>query len=248
MLWLQGNADATNTTVAAYKARFHDFWSDFAAFCAAEGLPAPLLVMSQAAGDADTTVTGEAWNVCQAQLELAAEVPGAILSGPDYPWRMKDGVHPADMDSGMIGELAARAEIEVAAGRKWNILAPAVARTGGTITLTYDLRPGETIIAQAGAYANYGGDPAHHGFEVTGGGSITSVSIAGVSITIQTVGIVTGLQYAMQTGNVSALTAPDGTSKSAHRGTLRASDSWPGRGYWTGETVYRWLPSFRAAV
>ncbi len=187
------------------------------------------------------------------QLDLI-RAQGGVLIGPLYPYKIDNsdakGVHKLWSEYIRAYEAGVWAAAEDAAGRPWNLLPGAASRTGDRITIPVSVRGDEALTSQPGIYAGYGGDPAHLGLEVTGGGTITAASVSGGNILLDVSGPVTAVRYAMQRAatDYRTLTDAQGCGYGAHRGlirtTLTRSVSWGGQTF----TIERWLPGFEIPV
>ncbi|CAM3187267.1 hypothetical protein [Paracoccus aminovorans] len=183
------------------------------------------------------------------QLDLV-RAQGGVLIGPLYPYKIDNGdgkgVHKLWSEYVRAYEAGIWAAAEDAAGRPWSLLPGPATRTGDRITIPISVRGDEALTTVAGVYADYGGDPAHLGLEVAGGGTITAASVSGGAILLDVSGPVTAVRYAMQRAatDYRTLTDASGCGYAAHRGlirtTLTRSVAWGGRVF----TIERWLPSF----
>ena len=210
--------------------------------------PDPVLV--QTGGDVNTVA--DLYQQVQAQYDLTVQY-GGVIATHQRIWPIADGnIHPNGRTGVLIGELCGIALREVEAGRDWTVTA-AVAKSGATVTVTFDLRPGETLVNRAGLYDAYGGAATcpHLGFEADGGIAATSINAAAGTVTITlNNSSATWLRFALQRQDVSAAyyeaTPGDAASRvwlSAHRTTLFPSETFASVAY-PGETLWRSLPSF----
>lgn len=216
------------------------------------GRPAPRYFVQQTGGYMFNTLTNR--HQCKLdQLDFVRQHSG-ILTGPLYPYKIDNsddkGVHKTWLDYIKAYEVAAWAAREVAAGRAWNLLPGTATRSGNAITIPVSVRGDETLTTVSGIYTNYGGDPDFYGFEVVGGGTITSVVVGASAITVNVTGTVTSVRYAMQQTNFDYRTLVDANSEGygTHRGlvrtTLTRTVTWGGQSF----TCERWLPSFEVSL
>lgn len=221
----------------------HRYLGDFRAAVAGLGLAGtPRLVLTQSAANTNIQPSHR-WDVIADQLRFCAE-GHAVLAAPLYHYPIADNVvHPDGETTLLFSEAICRAIAEEEAGRRWTALAPSLRLEGSRIHLRFDTRPDEVL--QLHDPARYGGAgiDAHLGFELEGG-TIAGVAItAPDTVTLTVTGTPTALRYAFQTQDVSGL---PGNRWTGHRGLLRTSYAWPART--SGETLWRWVPSFRLAL
>ena len=238
MVILQGTADRT-LAPGVWLAAAQEVFDDWKAKAATDpGILTPFNGLSvwQTGGDENTI--GEKYHVKQDQIQLVINNGGTLI-GPIHPIPLASGAHPGLPGYKIIAEKQAWAQAEVEAGNPWNII-PTAVRNGNSATVSFTLRPGETLVSDD---LNYGGiGYAHHGFELTGA-TITSTTINPTSVTINADGPFTEIMYAMQEQDVS-ITSP---GFSAHRGILRGSETKPAKLLFEG-TLYREVSGFRLAV
>jgi hypothetical protein len=202
------------------------------------------LILTQSSGDADTSSSGETWDVKHDQLRLAQE-GHAVLAGPLYPFQITDNnVHPDGETTMLFGEMIARAMAEEDAGRPWTTLGPLDWRmyedmdTGEWVALIFlDTRPGEALRTEAGSRYPGGAVP-NLGFESFGANIIENPTVSGNRVTIRLDGPPSRIRYALQEQDVRSIN--DGYV--AHRGLVRTNYSWKTK--WQNVTLYRWVPSF----
>lgn len=193
----------------------------------------------------------------KAQYDLTLDL-GGILATWQRAYLIGDNyIHPRPREQVLIGETCEWAAAEVEAGNAWNIT-HSVVKSGAVVTVSFALRPGETLMNRAGMYADYGGDAAtcpNFGFEADGGIASVVPNYAGNAVTVTLSNpAATWLRFAMQRQSVFAryqeIVDDDGETRrlnySAHRTTLFGSHTRASR-FVPGETLWRPLPGFRAA-
>mgnify|MGYP003407434149 CR=1 FL=1 len=170
----------------------------------------------------------------------------AFLIGDNY-------IHPRAREQVLYGETCEWAVSEVEAGNAWNITY-SVSKTDATVVVTFNLRPGETLMDRAGMYDLYGGSSTcpNYGFEADGGivSAVPNLSGNTVTLTLSRPDAA-WMRFAMQRQNVfnryNEIVDTDGVTRrlnySAHRTTLFGSHTRASR-FVPGETLWRPLPSF----
>lgn len=243
-VWLFQGTSAKDQAAAAYRAAFDA--AHGATLTEAQRLfgQAPKLVVVVNGGDVDTN--NDLYAIPGAQYRIALDHGGIIGTWQRiYPIRDQN-IHIDDAAQVLIGETCDWAAAEVEAGRKWNITY-AVAKAGATVTVSFDLRDGETLMQRADLYTAYGGAAtcANFGFEAEGGILGVVPDLAGNSVTITLASASSGwLRFAHQVQDCSALTDAAGVTMSAHRTTLFGSHTRASR-FVAGGTLWRALPGFR---
>lgn len=195
---------------------------------------------------ADVSSIGDLYATPGAQYRIALDY-GGILATWQRAFPIRDrNIHPSGQAQVLIGETCEWAMSEVEAGQPWNITY-SVAKTGAVVTVTFALRPGETLLDRPGIYDAFGGPATcpHHGFEADGGIASAVPDLAGNTVTITLNAAQSRwLRFAHQVQDCYAMTDADGTTMSAHRTTLFASHNRPSR-FVAGQTLWRPLPGFR---
>lgn len=188
---------------------------------------APTLMSIINGGDVNTI--GDVYATPGVQYAFALSKGGIIATWQRDFWINDQNIHTSASSKVLEGEIAQRARIEVEAGNPWNITY-AVSKSGATVTVTFALRPGETLMEWANMFDEFGGAGTcpHFGFEADGG--IASASWTGntVSLTLNNPAA-TWFRLASQVQNVQAMTSSTGDTMSAHRSTLFGSHIWPSR-------------------
>ena len=207
---------------------------------------APRLVVVVNGGDVNTVADLYATPCVQYAIALDH---GGIIAGWQRIYPIMDrNIHIDGTVRALIGETAEWAIAETEAGRDWNIT-HAVAKSGASVTVSFTLRPDETLLERAGLYDAYGGAATcpHFGFEADGGilAAVPDLSGNSVAITLAKPDAA-WLRFAHQVQDCSALVDGAGMSMSAHRTTLFASHSRPSR-FVPDETLWRALPGFRGS-
>lgn len=229
---------------AQARSAIEDVWDELTSQAQALSGAAPKPVLVQTGGDVDTVT--DLYQQVQAQYDLTV-LRGGIIATHQRIWPIHDGnIHPDGPTGILIGEVCGIAIREVEAGRDWTVTAT-VTKSGATVTVAFDLRPGETLINRAGLYADYGGDAAtcpHFGFEADGGIAAVAPNLAAGTVTITlNSASAAWLRFGLQRQDVSGHVAPDGTTMSAHRTTLFPSLTFQSESY-PSATLWRSLPSF----
>lgn len=205
---------------------------------------APKLVV--VVNGADVNTIGDSYATPGVQYRIAQDYDGIIASWQRiYPINDQNAHVDAEVKV-LIGETSDWAVAEVAAGRSWNI-AYGVAKSGTSVTVSFALRPGETLLQRAGLYDSFGGAAtcANFGFEAEGGIASVVPDFNGntVAITLNS-GDSKWLRFAHQVQDCYSMTDAAGYTMSAHRTTLFGSHNRTSR-FVPGQTLWRALPGFR---
>ena len=192
---------------------------------------------------ADVNTNGDTYDTPETQYQLLLDYSG-IIAGWQRDFKIMDtNIHTTTAVQVLEGETAYRAAAEVEAGNTWNITY-SVVKSGATVTVTFALRPGETLMEIADLFDEYGGAATcrHFGFEADGG--ISAASWTGNTVTLTLNNASAGwLRLAQQVQNVSSFADANGRTMSAHRSTLFGSHTWPSQ-LVAGETIRRPVPGF----
>lgn len=231
----------------SWKAACNTVWTEHLAEMARlfGGDPKPILI--QNAGDTNGT-NGDLYEQAAAQYDLARDFGGHfLLSQRDFLIN-DNNIHMSATELARQGERAAWGVAEIKAGRKWSPWA-SITKSGATVTVSFDLRPSETLVERVGKYANYGGDAvtaANYGFEADGG--VNGVTFSGNTVTVTLANPAAAwMRFAMQRQNVSTFGhVIDGATyhMSAHRTTLAPSETKPSARF-PAETMWRDLPGLQ---
>ncbi|RCW84071.1 hypothetical protein [Paracoccus lutimaris] len=208
---------------------------------------APRLVVVVNGGDVNTLA--DLYATPGVQYRIALDHGGIIAGWQRIYAIMDQNIHIDGRVRTLIGETSEWAIAEVEAGNDWNITY-AVAKSGASVTVSFALRPGETLLERVGLYDAYGGAATcpHYGFEAAGGIVSAVADLQGNSVTLTLADPnAAWLRFAHQVQDCSAMTDASGLSMSAHRTTLFASHSRPSR-FVSGETLWRSLPGFRGSL
>lgn len=250
VVWNQGEADRLLER-GVYTSRFATFWAakkeQIARITGQAAVPD--LYMFQTGGYARKQ--DNHWMVLD-QIDCVRE-HGAILIGPNWQVPVSDAsVHPGIIEHVQLYETANWCIFEHEAGRSWNLLPPVtVERIGDTITIPISVRGDEELTTVPGKYSAYGGDPTNLGLEVFGGGSITSATAIGGSITLQVTGTVTEVRHAHQRAagiDYGLSTDANGKAYVAHRSLIRTTLTKSVSVGGANLTLERWVPSFSVAI
>lgn len=233
--WIQGEADrdlAQGAYLTAARQVLREIWDlDIEQL----GVP-PVLLMYQIGGSADSV--GHNYYCKTEQIDLCDEFGGIFVTTLDRFPLINDGVHLKPQSTLLVADTSAWAVTEVEAGRGWSTLRPEiVSNSGGVLTLRFPTRKDEVIVIDEEIYT--GARPSNYGFQLVGG-TLSSVEVFGATVRILYSGSPTGLLYALQSASISPV---DG-GYSVHRGELRSSLTKESV-LVSGETLYRWVPSFR---
>lgn len=182
------------------------------------GVAVPLLV--QTGGDVNTV--SDLYDVTAAQYDLVKDFGGHIIF-PQRGMLINDGnIHNAASESLLFGGVGHWARSEIVAGNPWTMWA-SVSKAGSTVSVSFALRPDESLEEWASRYDAYGGPSTcpDFGFEADGG--IASVvpnwSAGTFTITLNNPSA-SWLRFAMQRQDVSTMTDGRGWGYGAHRSTI----------------------------
>lgn len=194
----------------------------------------------------DVRSVGDVYATPSALYRIALD-HGAIIGTWQRIYPINDrNIHLDGSEKVMIGETCAWAAEVVEGGGTWNITY-GVAKSGATVTVTFDLMAGETLLNRAGIYDAFGGDAtcADFGFEAEGGivSVVPNLSGNSVTITLASAGA-RWLRFAHQVQDCMDMTDAQGYAMSAHRTTLFGSLTRASR-FVSGGTLWRPLPGFR---
>ena len=241
-VFLFQGTQAKDTPGAQYRAEFDRVHGQFLTGTAS-AFPTPPRLVTIING-ADVNTIGDTYDTPGAQYELTLDY-GGIIATWQRDFRISDAnIHTSTSTQALEGEIAERAIAEVEAGNPWNITY-AVAKSGASVTVTFALRPGETLMEIADLFDDYGGAATcrHFGFEAEGGISAASWSGNAVTLTLNNPGA-TWFRLAHQVQNVSTMVSNTGDTMSAHRSTLFGSHTWPSQ-IVSGAILRRPVPGFR---
>lgn len=205
---------------------------------------APKLVMVM--NGSDVRSIGDVYATPSAQYRLALE-HNALMATWQRIYPINDrNIHLDPQEKVLIGETCAWAAEVDEAGGKWNITY-AVTKAGTTVTVTFDLRPGEVLLNRPDLYEAYGGNATcpHFGFEAEGGILSSIPDFGGNTVTL-TLASATAvwLRFAHQMQDCMDMVDGRGYAMSAHRATLFGSETRPSR-FVPDQTLWRPLPGFR---
>lgn len=206
----------------------------------------PKLVMVM--NGSDVRSIGDVYATPSAQYRLAQE-HGALMATWQRIYPINDrNIHLDPQEKVLIGETCAwAAEVDEAGGR-WNITYH-VAKSGNTVTVTFDLMPDEVLLNRADLYDAFGGSATcpHFGFEAEGGILAAIPDFGGNTVTLTLANpAASWLRFAHQLQDCSELVDERGYAMSAHRATLFGSLTRPSR-FVDGQTLWRPLPGFRGS-
>ena len=208
----------------------------------ASAFPTPPRLVTVING-ADVNTIGDTYDTPGVQYKLTRDY-GGIIATWQRDFKISDAnIHTSTNTQALEGEISERAIAEVEAGNPWNITY-SVVKSGATVTVTFALRPGETLMEIANLFNDYGGAATcrHFGFEAAGG--ISAASWTGNTVTLTLNNASAGwLRLAQQVQNVSSFADASGLTMSAHRSTLFGSHTWPSLTV-AGETIRRPVPGF----
>ena len=240
-VFLFQGTQAKNTPGAQYRAEFDLVYGQLLDAMAPAYPAAPRLIGIVNGGDVNTN--GDTYDTPETQYQLLLDY-GGIIAGWQRAFKIRDtNIHTTTAVQVLEGETAYRAAAEVEAGNPWNITYT-VAKSGASVTVTFALRPGETLMEIADLFDDYGGAATcpHFGFEAEGG--ISAASWTGNTVTLTLNNASAGwLRLAQQVQNVSTFADTNGLTMSAHRSTLFGSHTWPSQ-LVAGETIRRPVPGF----
>lgn len=195
---------------------------------------------------ADINSLGDLYATPGAQYRIGLDNGGIIATWQRvFPIRDQN-IHPSGLTQVLIGETCDWAIAETEAGNAWNITY-AVTKSGTNVTVTFALRPGETLVDRADIYDSFGGAAtcANFGFEADGGIVSAVPNLAGNSVAITLAQASAGwLRFAHQLQDCYAMTDANGVTMSAHRTTLFGSHV-KASVFAPGEVLRRALPGFR---
>ena len=240
-VFLFQGSQAKDTTGAQYRAEFDLVYGQLLNAMAPAYPATPRLI--GIVNGADVNTTGDTYDTPETQYQLLLDYGGVVATWQrDFP--INDfNAHTSTAVQVLEGETAHRAAFEAEAGNPWNITY-AVAKSGASVTVTFALRPGETLMEIADLFDDYGGAATcpHFGFEADGG--ISAASWTGNTVTLTLNNSSAGwLRLAQQVQNVSTFADANGLTMSAHRSTLFGSHTWPSLTV-AGETIRRPVPGF----
>ena len=241
-VFLFQGTQAKDTPGAQYRAEFDLVHGQFLAGTAS-AFPTPPRLVTVING-ADVNTIGDTYDTPGVQYRLTLDYGGIIATWQRDFWINDANIHTSTSTQALEGEITERAIAEVEAGNPWNITYQ-VAKSGATVTVTFDLRPGETLMELADMFNDFGGAATcpHYGFEADGGIAAASWSGNTVTLTLNNSGA-TWLRLAHQVQNVSAMASNTGDTMSAHRSTLFGSHTWPSQ-IVSGAVLRRPVPGFR---
>lgn len=246
VFWWQGMSAKSQTT-PVYATDFDDAHGELIAECNTLFGSTPTLVAVVNGADSNSTNDPGQNYLPETQYDLVLQYGGIIATHQRlFPTEDGNG-HPEPKIKMLIGETAAWAVSEVEAGNPWNITYSLV-KSGATVTITFNLRPGETLMERPNLYANFGGAATcpNYGFEADGGISAVVPNFAGNTVVVTlTNPNATWFRLAKQVQNTldgSQYIDSNGQYMSAHRCTLfgshtKASELVP------GEMMYRPVPA-----
>ncbi|ARO14445.1 hypothetical protein BVG79_01099 [Ketogulonicigenium robustum] len=238
--WVHGTS-AAQYPAGSYIDQLWDYRRNYLAMLQDTGIEGgTLMILSQPGGNANTSHVNMTWH-CVDEIELFCAAGGGVLATPEYAYQIADNnVHPDAYWTLQFQEVKAWAIAEIEAGRQWQILRPTASVAGNVVTLQFDLRPDEYLVAHdANRYGGVGID-GNLGFTAVGA-NITGTVLRGHQVVLTCDGTPTAIHYAFQKQDVRAV--PDNLWN-AHRGLLRTSLSKPSK-VLAGVQLYRWAPSFR---
>lgn len=240
-VFLFQGTQAKSTPGAQYRTEFDRVYGQLRDAMTADYSALPRLI--GIVNGADVNTIGDTYDTPETQYQLLLDY-GGIIAGHQRDFKIRDtNIHTTTAVQVLEGETAYRAAAEVEAGNPWNITY-AVAKSGATVTVTFALRPGETLMEIANLFNDYGGAATcrHFGFEAEGG--ISAASWTGNTVTLTLNNASAGwLRLAQQVQNVSSFADASGLTMSAHRSTLFGSHTWPSLTV-AGETIRRPVPGF----
>ena len=240
-VFLFQGTQAKGTPGAQYRTEFDLVYGQLRDAMTADYPAAPRLI--GIVNGADVNTNGDTYDTPETQYQLLLDY-GGVIAGWQRAFKIRDtNIHTTTAVQVLEGETAYRAAAEVEAGNPWNITY-AVAKSGATVTVTFALRPGETLMEIANLFNDYGGAATcrHFGFEAEGG--ISAASWTGNTVTLTLNNASAGwLRLAQQVQNVSSFADASGLTMSAHRSTLFGSHTWPSLTV-AGEVIRRPVPGF----
>ncbi|MFT4014639.1 MAG: hypothetical protein QM682_14840 [Paracoccus sp. (in: a-proteobacteria)] len=245
-VYLFQGSSAKDQAGAVYRADFDTAHGETVALATELFGRAPKLIV--VVNGADVNTVGDVYDTPGMQYRIAQDY-GGIIAGWQRIYPINDQNAHIDPDvKVLIGETCDWAVAEIEAGRPWNITY-AVEKSDNIVTVSFALRPGETLTERADLYAAYGAAATCTNFGFESDVAISSVvpDMGGNSVTITLASASPKwLRFAHQVQDCFALTDEAGYTMSAHRTTLfpshiRASHFLPGR------TLWRALPGFRGS-
>lgn len=221
-------------------------WDQQQGYCQTTWGQTPRIIAGQTGGDCNTAP--DAYDVTMAQYDAIRDRGGEIATSQRI-WPINDNNIHTDVDvSVMIGEVIDWCRETVDAGGKWTPWA-SITKSGETVTVAFDLRPGETLVNRAGFYDDHGGagTAPNFGFEADGGIVSAVPDLDGNTVVVTlTNPTATWLRFAMQRQDVLSYGVPLGVqtyNQSSHRTTLFPSETRASR-FYPDRTLWRSLPSF----
>lgn len=207
----------------------------------------PKLVIVGNGADSDTSANDYIAYMPDTVYRIAQDYGGIIATWQRLFPTMDGNGHPEPAVKVLVGETAALATREVEAGNPWTITY-SVAKSGATVTVTFGLRPGETLLDRPTLFDNYGGAATcqNFGFEADGGIISAAPDFGGNTVTITLANAnAAWFRFAKQLQNTlgEAFRDSAGLYMSAHRSTLFGSHSWASD-LIPGAVIWRPLPSF----
>lgn len=241
-VFLFQGTQAKDTPGAQYRAEFDLVHGQFLAGTAST-FPTPPRLVTIING-ADVNTFSDTYDTPGVQYRLTRDY-GGIIATWQRDFLISDAnIHTSTSTQALEGEIAERAIAEVEAGNPWNITY-SVVKSGATVTVTFALRPGETLMEIANLFNDFGGSATcpHFGFEADGGISAASWAGNAVTLTLNNRSA-NWLRLAHQVQNVSTFADANGLTMSAHRSTLFGSHTWPSQ-IVSGAILRRPVPGFR---
>ena len=241
-VFLFQGTEAKDTPGAQYRSEFDLVHGQFLAGTASAFSTPPRLVTI--INGADVNTIGDTYDTPGVQYRLTRDY-GGIIATWQRDFLISDAnIHTSTSTQALEGEIAERAIAEVEAGNPWNITY-SVVKSRSAVTVTFDLRPGETLMELANMFNEFGGAATcpHYGFEADGGIAAARWSGNTVTLTLNNQGA-TWFRLAHQVQNVSTFADANGLTMSAHRSTLFGSHTWPSQ-IVSGAILRRPVPGFR---
>ena len=240
-VFLFQGTQAKNTPGAQYRTEFDLVYGQLRAAMTADYPALPRLIGIVNGGDVNTN--GDTYDTPETQYQLLLDY-GGVIAGWQRDFKIMDtNIHTTTAVQVLEGETAYRAAAEVEAGNPWNITYQVV-KSGASVTVTFALRPGETLMEIADLFDDYGGATTCRNFGFEADGGISAASWTGNTVTLTLNNASAGwLRLAQQVQNVSTFADANGLTMSAHRSTLFGSHTWPSLTV-AGETIRRPVPGF----
>ena len=246
VLLFQGTS-AKDQPGAEYRSQFETAHAALLARAATLFGTVPQLVV--VVNGADVNSADDRYDTPGVQYRIALD-HGGIVATWQRAFAIRDqNIHPDARTQVLIGETCAWAAEEVEAGNPWNITF-AVSRSGAEVTVSFALRPGETLVERAGLYDAFGGPATcpHFGFEAEGGIAQSVLEPEAGRVRLTLADPAAGwLRLAHQMQDCGAMTDAAGMTMSAHRSTLFGSHTRPSA-LIAGETLWRPVPGFRGRL